>query len=171
MSEKERHDTAAKVITNLQKDLGITAAQASGIVGNFMQESGMNPHVNEGIGDKPITYGGVEGGDHGYGWAQWSFGRKQDYLKYVDEQNKNGNPMEVGSPASNYGFLVHELKTSESRTLDAFNSNKGMSPTEAAGVFRRVFERANEQLANDDNRITWANTLYAAYNNSNNRVA
>jgi hypothetical protein len=65
-TDRERRVNLGKALMN---DYGLTTAQAAGIVGNFMQESGganLPPNINEGGTAGPPRFSG------GYGWAQWT---------------------------------------------------------------------------------------------------
>ena len=154
LSKKEGDALAAKVMTRLMKDVKLTPAQAAGVVGNLMHESGgMNPHINE---------GGVVGrpnGSGGYGWAQWTGERKAAFLAYAKEHK-----LDPGSPAANYGFLVEELRNPKREHQSLLALRKAHTPQEAARIFRVEFERAG--IPHDSSRIISANTLFAAYQRS-----
>lgn len=156
LSQKERDKLAATAMTRLMKDLKLTPAQAAGIVGNLKQESGMQPNINE-IGSGGRAVGAPNSSGAGYGWAQWTGARKTAYLNYA-----RAHKLDPGSPAANYGFLVHELKTSERASLAALK--KAKTAADAALVFRVKFERAG--IPNDNGRMNAAASLLAAYQKS-----
>ncbi|NRF67834.1 hypothetical protein HLB44_12645 [Aquincola sp. S2] len=152
LSEAEGKEMAKNVAEQLQKDFGFTPEQAAGIAGNLWHESdGMNANVNEYAyaGNEP--YGQPNSTDKGYGWAQWSYDRKPQFINWCKE-----NGLDPASPAANYGFIKHELENNESATVDAV---KGTStPEDAATMWRKVYERAEDPQ--DTKRTTAARILY-----------
>src|SRR5690606_32940548 len=99
---------APQVITSLARDLQITPQQAAGIVGQLGYESAGLQAINE---RQPV----VPGSRGGFGWAQWTGPRRQQFEAWAQQNN-----MDVSTPAANYGFLVHELtNTPEGRVLDS----------------------------------------------------
>ena len=63
---------------------GLSPEQAAGPVGNFMWESGgtdVPPNHNE---FEPKV-GPPNSDQYGYGWAQWSFGRKTAFVKFMKD--------------------------------------------------------------------------------------
>lgn len=137
---------AVSVSKKLIADLGITPAQASGIVGNFLYESaGMNPAEKEGepygVPEKPWPLGTI---GRGYGWAQWTNSAPGDRLdKFL--KSYGGDKGKIATDDDNYRFLMKELKGSESLT------RKGMvtgtyfpkdDPQAASDWFRQNWERA-----------------------------
>ena len=126
------------VAKKLIADLGITPAQAAGIVGNFLHESaGMNPAEVQGppygSPEKPPKLGTL---GRGYGWAQWTNSAPGDRLdKFL--KSYGGDKGKIATDNDNYKFLLSELRGS--------NPITGMpkdDPTEAAIWFRRVWERS-----------------------------
>lgn len=139
-------DKGVSVAKKLIADLGITPAQAAGIVGNFLYESaGMNPGEREGAPygtpEKPPALGTV---DVGYGWAQWTNSRPGDRLdKFL--KSYGGDKGKIATDDDNYRFLMKELRGDESL------SKKGVitgtyfpkdDPQAASDWFRRNWERA-----------------------------
>lgn len=107
----------------LQRDLGLTAAQASGVVGNLMRESGLRSDLEE------------AGGGGGYGLAQWTGGRRSDLEAFARQRGASPGDFET-----QYQFLLHELRGSESGALASLRGTS--TPEEAAQVFDRDFERS-----------------------------
>lgn len=153
LSEADGKKMADQVANQLMTDFGFSKEQAAGIAGNLYHESaGMNANVNE-FGSDPSspTYGDPNKTQFGYGWAQWTGTRKQDYLNFCQE-----NSVEPGSPRGNMMFLEHEMRNSESASQGAV---KGAStPEEAATAFRASFERATNPV--DPSRQAAARSIY-----------
>lgn len=126
--------TAQYFMTNLQRDFGLTRNQAAGIVANLWHESaGMNPGINQGgaIGAPNSNM------QSGYGIAQWTGSRKQDYLDYC-----SANRLDPSSEQANYGFLKHELQTTQAGAIDAVRNTE--SAQDATVVFCNTFERPGD---------------------------
>jgi murein DD-endopeptidase MepM/ murein hydrolase activator NlpD len=100
---------------------GLTRAQAAGIAGNLLHESGFNPSA---VGD----------GGTSFGIAQWHQGRGDAMKQWT---RANGF-----SPASFRGqleYLWHELNTSERGALNSLRATS--TPYDAGMAFCRTFER------------------------------
>jgi hypothetical protein len=151
-SSQQTADMAKQVAHKLMADFGFTKEQAAGILGNLMLESGgMNPHVNEMPPGSPGMYGPPAPGPMGYGWGQWSTERKTQFLDFAKQNN-----LQVGSPAANYAFLVHELKTTQAPIVDAVKAAKTVQDAEHAFL---KFESPTDP--HEDSRVTYANQIYA----------
>jgi hypothetical protein len=105
--------------------LGLTKAQAAGVVGNLQHESG--PNI------KPY---GVTG-DHGtaHGAAQWRHGR---FAALKAHSEKIG--LDWRTTEAQQRFMRHELDTSEKGADTALRAAR--TPEEAAHVFNRRYERS-----------------------------
>jgi hypothetical protein len=134
---------AATVANRLRRE-GYTNAQIAGILGNFQQESGFNPRVNEG------GFVGAPKGRGGYGLAQWTGGRQSALINFARQRK-----MDPGDPGLQADFLVHELTGPEKAAAASLRQAK--SPEQAALVFRRDFERAG--IPKDDVRMSAARSL------------
>lgn len=84
------------VIDHLSADLEITETQAAGIVGNLGFESAGFTELHE--IDQP-------GGSGGYGWAQWTGPRREEFFSWCQDRG-----LEWTSDEANYGFLLVELR-------------------------------------------------------------
>ena len=136
---------AAIVAQHLREKLGLSNAQIAGVLGNFSQESGFNPRVNEGgaVG-APLGRGG-------YGLAQWTGGRQSNLISFAKQRK-----MDPGDPTLQSQFLVSEFQGPEKAALQSLRG--AVSPEQSALVFRRDFERAGDP--NDANRLKQAKVLY-----------
>jgi hypothetical protein len=135
----------AAIVARRLKQQGFSNAQIAGVLGNFAQESGFNPRVNEG--------GKVGGpmGRGGYGLAQWTGGRQSALVNFAKQRK-----MDPGDPALQADFLAYELEGPERRAADILRQAK--SPEQAALVFRQHFERAG--IPKDEVRMKAARDYY-----------
>lgn len=118
----------AQVAKALAQALDLTPAQAAGVVGNLMRESGLNPRVNE---------GGAVGAPRGvgsYGLAQWTGSRQKDLIRFA------GGAAGAGDMQTQLRFMVSELMGPESKALASLR--KTTTPEDAAVVFDRDYERS-----------------------------
>jgi lambda family phage tail tape measure protein len=119
---------AAQIANALKSALGLTDAQAAGIVGNLMRESGLNPRVNEGGAV------GLPRGVGGYGLAQWTGSRQTDLVRFA------GGRGQAGDMATQLRFMVSELMGPEAASLAKLKT--AQSPEQAAYLFDRHYERS-----------------------------
>ena len=146
---------AVNLANQMKKDFALTDAQAAGIVGNFMWESGgahLPPNMNEGGKTGPPAFHG------GYGWAQWTGGRQTQFINFAISKGYINSNQDQATDAANYAFLKYELIKTERSTLPAVG--KTTTAADAARAFEANFERAGKPVL--DKRIAHANTLYAA---------
>jgi hypothetical protein len=109
---------------------GFTKEQAAGFVGNFWQESGLNPEIINSIG--------------AIGIAQWLGPRKTQLLK------KN-NPYNIETQLN---FVIEELYSTEKVAYAFIKSSTTVE--QATYNIRKRFERPGEAEANDANRLKYA---------------
>jgi hypothetical protein len=116
-------DSVEKILNFFMRK-GLSLAQASGIIGNMMQESGLNPAIIQGgrIADDSYT---LESGV-GFGLVQWtSGGRQQNFMAFMKQlgvgvTNLNGQ----------LEFVWKEMTESYPKTISALKSTQ--DPVEAA---------------------------------------
>lgn len=110
---------------------GLTNFQAAGIVGNFLQESGLNPAIQEhgkGVsGILPVN--GV-----GFGIAQWTFTARQAPL--VAFAKAAGQP--IDTLGVQLDFAWQELNTTHKGALDALRATTNV--VDATEIFLKLFE-------------------------------
>lgn len=137
---------APTVVKNLMSDFGLTLNQACGIVGNLGHESDGFAKMQE---EKPIA------GRGGYGWAQWTGPRRVAFERWA-----NVNKFSPSSDAANYGYLKHELETTQAASLRAVKECPNLRS--ATRAFEMNFEHAG--IPNMASRYQWAQRALAAYN-------
>jgi uncharacterized protein YcbK (DUF882 family) len=148
LTDIEKLTKGCTITNRLQTDLGLTLEQATGIVGNLIKESGLIASIIQGSGLKTgiITESGgwdgtqftKEGGNLGYGWAQWTFYTlKNGFIDYAKEQNFDL----INEPATdeiNYGYLVRWINNSPALLN---NLKQKTSVYESAKYFAQNYER------------------------------
>ena len=87
------------VVRALMRDLDLTIEQAGGVVGNLGFESAGFTELHE-IGQPE--------GSGGYGWAQWTAGRRMAFFAWCDANGFPGNRWTADE--ANYGFLLADLR-------------------------------------------------------------
>ena len=154
----ENGKRAVNLANQMKADFSLTDAQAAGIVGNFMWESGgshLPPNINEGgTAGPPKLHGG-------YGWAQWTGGRQTQFIKFAISKGYMTSKSDEANDAANYAFLKYELIMTERSTLPAVG--KTSTAADAARAFEANFERAGKPVL--DERIKRANQLFNALKN------
>lgn len=123
---------------------GFTVSQAAGIVGNFMQESSMNPEA-------------VNPKSGAYGIGQW-LGDRQDKL-YAFAKNTGGD---ARSLATQLAYALYELNGTEGYAKSKILSS-GATPEDAAVAADTYYERSEGTTTWD--REVYARQVYDAYQN------
>ena len=123
---------------NLEKILryyvgkGLTLAQASGIAGNYQQESSFDPAIIQGGSEADENYKPIDG--TGFGIAQWTFDDRQ--LPLV-ELSKSSN-RKIIDLSLQLDYSWQELSGKRSGALVTLK--EATTPEDAAYVFHRDFE-------------------------------
>lgn len=132
---------------------GLSAAQSAGIVGNLMQESGVNPNA--------VQPNGV-----GHGIAQWSAGDRWDGNQTDSVKSfaatKGGNMLDL---AIQLDFMWYEMSQVSpwNQSLPALRATS--TPQDAAIAFEKTYERSADQPGSPgwQNRIKFANQVMTQY--------
>jgi Phage tail lysozyme len=141
-------DKAPDVIKKLIKSFDLTDIQAAGILGNLGHECA-GFHILHEIGQPE--------GKGGYGWGQWTGVRRKQFLEWSKKKKLNWE-----SDEANYGFLEHELETSESDAISALYKTASLNA--AVVAFERNYERAG--VPSIESREMWAQVALDAYRQS-----
>lgn len=129
---------------NIEKTLrffvakGMTLMQAAAIAGNFQQESGFNPTIENSIG--------------AYGIAQWLGDRKVN-LQAKANYDQLDTQLE---------FVWEELNGSEKRAYDTFLAYDGDSVSDLSVVFGEAYERYGRN--EEGRRREYAEQIYTQFN-------
>lgn len=128
--------TAVGLLNRLQKDLGLSQTGAAGVVGNLMQESGLNPGKTNPIGAT--------------GLAQW-YKERAVAMRAFSAAHPELSPMEAQTQ-----FLEQEMRKPKYADLMAQLRDPSVSVKDATVAFRKIFEVPKDEEANDAQRIRYA---------------
>lgn len=121
----------------------MTLNQAAGIIGNWGQESGVNPKSTQSnwissdtSNDDMIRQG--SGGGKAIGLAQWDSGRRINLINFAKEKRKHWSDFQV-----QLEYFKSELEGGEGKNLvSAGFTESSKSPKELTEIFEKSFERA-----------------------------
>lgn len=113
------------IMMRLMRDFGMQDFQAGGVLGNIGHECAWFTIWQE-QGQTPPN--------GGWGWCQWTGSRREDFYAWIENEGFGDK-----SDEGNYGFLAHELSTTESAALLALLDTTTLA--EATEVFMTKFER------------------------------
>lgn len=135
----------ADLIWAYLKQHGWTDTAAAGVLGNFQQESGLSPSLEE------------ESTHHGYGLGQWSYERRTGLENYAASR---------GLPVSDLYMQLDYLLTEpgEKAYVDRYSHTEFASAAAAAYDWGTQWERFNYADGSMDNvRIPYAEAYYRHY--------
>lgn len=155
----------AEIIWNFLTSQGLSETCTAAIIGNLIQESGLDTGIEE-------TTDRV---DKGYGLAQWTFGRRTQLFTYAQVMNKEASDIEL-----QLDFLWLEIDPTAEHTyanLQWGSETYGWSDQEglynefismndindATAFFCWAHERPNADYANLAGRQAAANEIYELY--------
>ena len=148
------------IAKKLMVDMNISAAAASGIVGNLMLESALIPdNVENGKGFEDGPVDNIPAGTRrvGYGYGQWTNDRLEKFRKFLTERGVND---QSATDDDNYAYLLKELNGDE----PLFNHWKSRTsipeddPAKAATWFMMNWERPG--VPHQDKRQEYARSIY-----------
>jgi hypothetical protein len=123
------------------RDKGYPHHVAAGLVGNMMQESGLNLNTGA-VGDNGNSFGAV----------QWNGPRRRAFMEYARQQG--ASPTDIGVQVD---YLDHELNTSERGAREAIFAAR--DPGEAAMLASKEFWRPGDPR--NENRARYARMVDA----------
>lgn len=145
----------ASYIVNEFLKRGYNLEQATGILGNFIQESNLNTSIES------------QDGHESYGLGQWTAERRKALIDYANVRQANPNDINV-----QIDFTDHEIKNGQIMARQGVDWNNrfmnATTPEEASYAFGKGFERPNDYYANWENRQAKARQAYDYYNNGDN---
>ncbi|WP_457108404.1 phage tail tip lysozyme [Methylobacterium sp. P5_C11] len=130
----------------LMRDLGLSAVQAAGLLGNLGHETG-------GFGRLQELRPAVPGSRGGWGLAQWTGPRRVAMEAWCRARG-----LDPASPEAGYGYLCVELRTTEAPALAALRAAPTLEA--ATETVCRRFERPGVAAA--ASRLAWARRALAA---------
>jgi hypothetical protein len=139
---------APGIMRDLIHDLGLSATQAAGILGNIGWECGGFKKLQE---QNPVM-----GGRGGLGWCQWTASRRIDFEKWLAQRGAN-----YQDDGANYGFLLKELQTTQSPSVSAIRRVGDIET--ATSEFMRIFERPAARYAHLEDRVDLAKLAFQEY--------
>lgn len=153
-------DNLEKILTFFMQQ-GLTLTQASGIAGNFMVESGLDPTIIQGGSHATPNTGFAPASGVGFGIAQWTSGGRQQGL--VTKTKQLG--VDITDLGGQLQYAWQELSQNYSQTLIALKATN--DPTQAAVVFHNGFEgSADSTSAVVNNRGGDAVKIYDQYSDA-----
>lgn len=140
---------AAQLKSDLMRDFGLTDAQAAGVVGNLMHESGGFQQLQE-------RNPSVKGSEGGYGYAQWTGPRRDKFEQYAKARG-----LEPGSYEANYGYLKYELANDPYERRQFNTVKKAQTAEEAARLVSENFLRPGKPNLAERTRLAQQAMSYA----------
>jgi hypothetical protein len=95
---------AVRLMHDLQRDLGISPAQAAGIVGSLSVETGGFSSLEEGEPGNLSNYYAPDQATGGFGYAQWTGPRRREFHDYITYHG-----LDPFSYEANYGMLMRDF--------------------------------------------------------------
>lgn len=145
----------ARVVYSVLSSWGMPEENIAGILGNWSQESGIDPTSVEGIYDEPYRIGPrkqavwdggfthIAGQSHGgIGLGQWSNGRTPMLLDYAEAKELDWYTIEA-----QLAFMVEGDNPSDVAVFKAMITTSQGSPTAAAVHFHDAWERSADNAA------------------------
>ncbi len=139
-------EKAPGIMRQLMDDFELNVIQAAAILGNIGHECDGFRHMHE-IGQPE--------GQGGYGWAQWTGPRRRAFFAWCQEAQ-----LDWETDDANYGFLKHELETSERGAITALLRTSRLE--DGVRAFERNFERAGTPRY--ELRNQWATLALSVFN-------
>lgn len=146
MSDLTFRAKAPGIMRRLMADLQIGEEDAAAMLGNFGVETG---------GFSLLYEVGKPRARQGFGWAQWTGSRRDDFERWAAQKG-----LDPESDEANYGFLLHELtNTWEKRALPALRAAVGIEAKTLS--FMKLYERPGTSHA--DRRVAMARAALEAF--------
>ena len=126
------NDNTEKILNFFMREMQLNLAGASSIIGNMMQESGLQPNIEQGgklVGEDYVPKNGV-----GFGLVQWTFTARQGPLK----EHIDGMGVPITDLGGQLSFVKKELEGSYLSTLNKLKSTN--DPVEGAVIVHDGYE-------------------------------
>jgi hypothetical protein len=153
--------TVTRLTKDLMKDFGLKEFQAAALAGNLAFESGNFKQLQE---VKPL----IPGSKGGYGFAQWTDGRRKQFENYIDGEapGSQKQPINPASYAANYGFLKKEFTDKNNKELGSIGINtikrlkKTKNIEDANYLVYDYFLRPDSRYTHADQRLDRSKKVY-----------
>jgi Phage tail lysozyme len=146
---------SVRIMKDLLRDIpSWSVNDAAACVGNAGHECGGFSTLQE---IKPI----VKNSRGGWGWFQWTGPRRKSFERFANSKNYL-----LDSYEANYGFLLYELKNTETSTI-VKTKNAGYLKDKVV-AFEMAFERAG--VKHYDSRLTYARAALCYYVDAQNNT-
>jgi len=143
MTPTGKEDVGKRLMGDISEALGLTDAQAAGIVGNFAHETMDFKFLQE---IEPT----VPGSKGGRGFAMWTGPRRKQFEAWSKENDLNPDSYEAS-----FGFFIHEVQTtSEGRFIEEIQEAE--TAEEAARIFSKSYLRPGKPMMSS--RVDRANS-------------
>ncbi len=153
-------DNLEKILTFFMQH-GLTLAQATGIAGNFMAESGLDPTIIQGGGHAKPGTGYTPTSGVGFGLAQWTSGGRQKGL--VEETHRLG--VDITDLGGQLSYAWKEMTEKYPHTVTALKATN--DPVEAAVIVHDGYESSADSHAQVvNNRGGNAQKFYTMYSDA-----
>jgi len=147
MTPTGKEDVGKRLMGDISEALGLTDAQAAGIVGNFAHETMDFKFLQE---IEPT----VPGSKGGRGFAMWTGPRRKQFEAWSKENN-----LDPDSYEASFGFFIHEVQTtSEGRFIEEIQEAE--TAEEAARIFSKSYLRPGKPMMSS--RVDRANYYIGA---------
>lgn len=140
-------DNNAAKIFNFMTSKGLTPAQAAGVVGNMIEESGVNPERLQGTGLNTLTPANQVHGDTGWGIVQWT-----PASKMIDPTTASGK--DPNSLSVQLDYLWNDMQSA----LPAIKA--ATTPENATWAFENGFEHPADLYNSLDIRKANAHAIF-----------
>lgn len=135
------------------KDIGYTDEMAAGAMGNFSAETDSGTTINNKCVEQKTD--ALSNPGEGHGIAQWSWGRKENLLKYADSVGKSWEDIDVQLEflkAELTGGGLNGLAADEKKDYPVAYQKfaNASTPEEAAVEFNNFFERCSTGIESHD---------------------
>lgn len=132
----------AQTIYSVFSAWGMPDENIAGILGNWEQESGMDPTRVQNTANTPYTVSdaeqaGAENTDNGIGLGQWTFGRNSNLRAYADSHSASWGALEI-----QLGFMISPAEGGNATVVRHMISTSLGTPGAAAVYFHDEWERS-----------------------------
>ena len=148
------YDNNTKQLYNyLKSSTDLSPIAIAGVLGNFIHETtggnGINPNAQNSK-------------DGGYGFAQWTFSRRDNLLNFAKQYNMDYRDLRTQAK-----FFIHELNSPQFKKAKKSSMNS-KTIKEAAKNFYLNFESMGRTDNSLENRIKYARSIDPGYSKNNN---